>query len=395
MKTFSLSMFVRRLGTAASLCFVTLGSTAQAVTLDTSLNETVMMLPVVGQDGTALNLETTIFKPPGLGPFPLLVMNHGKERGSPAAQKRDRFLAMSREFVKRGYAVVVPMRKGFAQSGGSYRDYGCNMKDNGQTQADDVQAALTAVLQQGWADPARIIVAGQSYGGLATMAFGTRHFPGVRGLLNFAGGLRIDGGSCDWRGALVAALADYAGKTSVPSLWFYGANDSYFDLPLASQMSQAYQQRGGQAELIAFGHFKSDAHGLAGSRDGVAIWWPQTERFLQSLGMPTAEVVALPKPPSPPATNFAAIDDVNAVPYLSEGGRQGYRAFLGKSAPRAFALSASGEWSWAEEGDDPADRVLSACQKPGKPPCKLYAIDQDVVWNDAVAPALSTQASGN
>ena len=395
MKTFSLSMFVRRLGTAASLCFVTLGSTAQAVTLDTSLNETVMMLPVVEQDGTTLNLETTIFKPPGTGPFPLLVMNHGKERGSPAAQKRDRFLAMSREFVKRGYAVVVPMRKGFAQSGGSYRDYGCNMKDNGQTQADDVQAALTAVLQQGWADPARIIVAGQSYGGLATMAFGTRHFPGVRGLLNFAGGLRIDGGSCDWRGALVAALADYAGKTSVPSLWFYGANDSYFDLPLASQMSQAYQQRGGQAELIAFGHFKSDAHGLVGSRDGVAIWWPQTERFLQSLGMPTAEVVALPKPPSPPATNFAAIDDVNAVPYLSEGGRQGYRAFLGKSAPRAFALSASGEWSWAEEGDDPADRVLSACQKPGKPPCQLYAIDQDVVWNDTVAPALSTQASGN
>ena len=395
MKTFSLSMFVRRLGTAESLCFVTLGSTAQAVTLDTSLNETVMMLPVVGQDGTTLNLETTIFKPPGTGPFPLLVMNHGKERGSPAAQKRDRFLAMSREFVKRGYAVVVPMRKGFAQSGGSYRDYGCNMKDNGQTQADDVQAALTAVLQQGWADPARIIVAGQSYGGLATMAFGTRHFPGVRGLLNFAGGLRIDGGSCDWRGALVAALADYAGKTSVPSLWFYGANDSYFDLPLASQMSQAYQQRGGQAELIAFGHFKSDAHGLVGSRDGVAIWWPQTERFLQSLGMPTAEVVALPKPPSPPATNFAAIDDVNAVPYLSEGGRQGYRAFLGKSAPRAFALSASGEWSWAEEGDDPADRVLSACQKPGKPPCQLYAIDQDVVWNDTVAPALSTQASGN
>lgn len=160
MKTFFLSMFVRRLSTVASLFLIAFGSTAQAVALDTSINETVMMLPVVGQDGTALNLETTIFKPSGPGPFPLLVMNHGKERGSPAAQKRDRFLAMNREFIKLGYAVVVPMRKGFAQSGGSYRDYGCNMKDNVQTQADDVQAALTAVLQQGWADPARIIVAG-------------------------------------------------------------------------------------------------------------------------------------------------------------------------------------------------------------------------------------------
>lgn len=351
------------------------------------------MLDVI-ENGRHLQFETTIYKPAGEGPFPLLLMNHGKERGNPNLQKRDRFLALSREFVKRGYAVAVPMRKGFSRSTGNYSDYGCNMKDNGQQQADDIQVALTALVQLSWVDPDRIIVAGQSYGGLATMAFGTRHFPGVRGLLNFAGGLRIDGSTCDWRGALVTAFSDYASKSRLPSLWFYGANDSYFNSALAGKLARAYQLAGGHAQLVAFGNFKSDAHGLAGSRDGVAVWWPETERFLRGVGMPTAEVFTLPISPKLLATNFAAIDNVAAVPYLSEAGRTAYRNFLARSTPRAFALSMSGEWSWAEEGDDPVERVLAACQQSSHATCQLYAVDKDVVWSDkSVAP--SPQASGN
>ena len=367
---------------------------SHATELDTSINEQIIMLPVVSSNGSHLQFETTIYKPAGEGPFPLLLMNHGKERGNPNLQKRDRFLAMSREFVKRGYAVAVPMRKGFSKSGGYYSDFGCNMKDNGLLQADDIQAALSALVRQSWVDPDRIIVAGQSYGGLATLAFGTRHFPGVRGLLNFAGGLRIDGGSCDWRAALVAAFSNYAGKTVLPSLWFYGANDSYFNSALAGKLAQAYQSAGGHAQLVAFGNFKSDAHGLAGSRDGVDVWWPETEYFLQRIGMPTAEIFSLPTLPKLLATNFAAIDNVSAVPYLSDAGRAAYRKFLAKSTPRAFALSNSGQWSWAEEGDDPVERVLAACQKSSQTTCQLYAVDKDVVWSEStVVPAL--QARGN
>ncbi len=369
-------------------------SLAHANALDISINEQIVMLPVVSVNGSHLQFETTIYKPAGEGPFPLLLMNHGKDRGNPNLQRRDRFLAMSREFVKRGYAVAIPMRKGFSKSTGNYSDYGCNMKDNGQLQADDIEAALSALVRESWVDPQHIVVAGQSYGGLATMAFGTRHFPGVRGLLNFAGGLRIDGGNCDWRASLVTAFASYAGKTALPSLWFYGANDSYFNSVLAGKLAQAYQSAGGRAQLVAFGNFKSDAHGLAGSRDGVAVWWPETERFLQSVGMPTAEVFTLPTRPKLLATNFAAIDNVEAVPYLSEAGRAAYRNFLARSTPRAFALSSSGEWSWAEEGDDPVERVMAACQQSSGAACHLYAVDKDVVWSEKSS-VPSPQASGN
>ncbi len=361
--------------------------------IDPTVNEQVVMLPVM-VNGKPLQFETTLFKPPGDGPFPLLVMNHGKDRGNPSAQRRDRFLAMSREFVKRGYAVAVPMRKGFSTSSGTYTDYGCNMKDNGQQQADDVQAALDALVKLPYVDRDRILVAGQSYGGLATMAFGTRHYPGVRGLINFAGGLRIDGSHCDWKAALVKALGNYGSQSAPPSLWFYGENDSYFNHALAQQMQAAYQAGGGAAQLVAYGKFKTDAHGMIGSRDGVAVWWPDTERFLKSIGLPTDEVVAIADTPRPAATGFAAIDSVDAVPKLSAQGKAGYRDYLAKGTPRAFAISGSGAWSWAEEGDDPSERALAACQKNSKQACLLYSVDHDVVWSDprlSTVPPVSTQ----
>ena len=393
MLTSSFARIARATGKSLVAFFLAAACCSHAADLDASIHEQIIMLDV-NENGRHLQFETTIYKPAGEGPFPLLLMNHGKERGNPNLQKRDRFLAMSREFVKRGYAVAVPMRKGFSRSTGTYSDFGCNMKDNGQLQADDIQEALAALVQLRWVDSDRIIVAGQSYGGLATMAFGTRHFPGVRGLLNFAGGLRIDGNSCDWRAALITAFSDYASKTKLPSLWFYGANDSYFDAALADKLARSYQTAGGHAQLVAFGNFKSDAHGLAGSRDGVAVWWPETERFLRRVGMPVDEVFTLPISPKLLATNFAAIDNVAAVPYLSDTGRAAYRHFLARSTPRAFALSMSGEWSWAEEGDDPVERVLSACQQFSRATCQLYAVDKDVVWSEkSMAP--SPQASGN
>jgi len=352
---------------------------AHAQVLDASINEQVLMLPVT-ENGKKLQFETTLYKPPGQGPFPLLLMNHGKERGKPSAQKRDRFLAMGREFVRRGYAVAVPMRKGFSKSEGIYSDYGCNMHDNGMVQADDIEAALRALTKLSWVDHDRVIVAGQSYGGLATMAFGTRQFPGVRGLLNFAGGLRIDGHYCDWQSALVTAFRSYGSRTSLPSLWFYGENDSYFDPSLAQRLQTAYQSAGGSSQLIAFGRFKSDAHGLVSSRDGIPVWWPATERFLQRIGLPTDINTLIGETERLPASGFAANDNADAVPHLTETGRAAYRHYLSQSLPRAFALSASGAWSWAEDGDDPPSRALAACQKNSKLPCKLYSVDQDVVW---------------
>jgi dienelactone hydrolase len=337
--------------------------------------------PSAIKNSSSVILQTTIFMPPGSGPFPVLVLNHGKSPGDPHLQERARFLSISKEFVKRGYAVVIPMRTGFGKSTGVYVEEECNMTSNGLIQAQDIENILKYTLRQKWADKNHILVAGQSYGGLAAMAFGTRHFPGVQGLINFAGGLRTTGSDCDWQASLVDAFSTYGSKTAIPSVWFYGANDSYFKPALASRLHDAYVHAGGNAHLIAYGDFKKDAHAMSGSRDGVAIWWPEVEKFLREIDMPTGELYSFASDMRPVKTGFAGIGDIDAIPYLQMKGREGYRSFLGKSLPRAFALSASGAWSWAEDGDNPSQTALAQCNRISHQPCKLYAVDNEVVWN--------------
>jgi hypothetical protein len=103
--------------------------------------------------GDPITLQTTIFKPPGNGPFPVLFMNHGKSGGADAhQQERARYVVLSKQFVRRGYAVVIPMRLGFAGSGGIYVNSHCRAEKNGDDQANSLFFAMQYAMKQPWAD---------------------------------------------------------------------------------------------------------------------------------------------------------------------------------------------------------------------------------------------------
>jgi dienelactone hydrolase len=341
------------------------------------LNEQVIRVPVDAA-GT-ITLETTIYKPDGAGPFPMIVFNHGKIPGDPRTQERSNPLPLAREFVRRGYVVVAPNRQGFGRSDGVYEQDGCDVERNGIGQAGDVAATIDYMSKQPYVDAKHIVVAGTSHGGLATMAYGTEAAPGVRALINFSGGLRQD--ACtDWQGNLTRAFGAYGEKTTVPSLWMYGDNDSVWNAPLVSAMYTAYGAHGANAKMVDFGNYKNDAHRLVGDRDGVHVWWPAVEAFLARVGMPTGVQYRVADPSAPQPSGFAAVDAVDAVPFVDEAGRNGYRNFLHQFPSRAFAVSDSGAWSWAEGGDDPMSVAITNCQKQSSDPCRLYAVDNSVVW---------------
>ncbi len=377
---------------ACALALLPAAAANLAVPLDPRLNEQVIMVPAGPQMN--VQLETTLFKPDGPGPFPLLIINHGKSPGDPKAQSRDRFVYMATQFVRRGYAVMVPMRTGFAHSTGTYSDFGCNMRANGYQQASDIADVVSYARSQGFIDGEHIVIAGQSYGGLASVAVSTQNLPGVRGIMNFAGGLKVHGGSCDWQQSLVGAFAEFGRKNRIETLWMYGANDSYFSPALVNRMYDAFSGNGGKVHLVSYGAFKHDAHTMLGSRDGQPVWLPEVERFLAQVGMPTQEVYAIAEPAAQPASNYAALDDLAAIPFLPERGRQQYKAFLTKQTPRAFAVSASGAWGWAEEGEMPNERALAACQANSRTPCKLYTVDDYVVYNDTANLPANTMTGG-
>jgi len=253
---------------------------------------------------------------------------------------------------------------------------------------------LDYAVKQPWVDPNRIIVAGQSAGGLDTMAFGAHHYPGVKGLINFSGGLEVNGGFCIWKPILITAFGEYGANNPPPSLWFYGANDSLFDPVLVRLMYAAYTSAGGNAKLIAYGPFKTDSHGMVGSIDGLPIWVPETEAFLQRIGMPSAKVFT-PRTLQMPASNFAPLDDVNAVPYLNEQGRADYRKFLTQPLPRAFAIATNGYGQnlYTDDGEDVPAVALALCKRNTRLPCALYAIDNNVVWIGALAAAAASNAT--
>jgi dienelactone hydrolase len=265
---------------------------AQSPVPDAKMHEEVVMIPE-GSGLFGVKLETTIFKPPGNGPFPILIMNHGKSAGIPHFQGRSRFLTITRVFINLGYAIVLPMRKGFSESTGIYVGGGCNIAGNGRAQAEDLVAALDYVVKQPWADKDRMVVAGQSQGGLATIALGELNYPGVKGLINFAGGLTVS--DCQWKTPLVDAFGKFGGRTKVSSIWFYGENDSYFSPEVVKNMYAAYTAAGGREKLVAYGPFQQDSHTMSGSIDGVGIWWPETKSFLESIGMPTESIQSPPK----------------------------------------------------------------------------------------------------
>ncbi|MFN7571126.1 MAG: dienelactone hydrolase family protein [Betaproteobacteria bacterium] len=371
----------RKLAHCVALGFALLaaaGALAQPLPIE------VVMVPKVAIEGP-FALETTIFRPPGDGPFPIALINHGKADGEPRQQPRFEPVSAARFFLERGYAVVAPMRQGFSKSTGKYQGTGCDVGLNGLRQAEDIEATLLWLAGQTWADLARVIVVGQSHGGLAALAYGAgTTAPGVRGLINFAGGLRQK--KCkDWQDNLIRGVGQYGARTRLPSLWLYGDNDSYFGPEVFRPMYESYTQAGGQAQLIAYGEFGRDAHRTFASGLGRAIWFPYVTRFLADLGLPTEVLYpqyAPPPPLSPPAASgFATIDDVAAVPYLNERGRAGYAAFLAKPNPRAFALAPTGAWGWGEGGEDPLARALEHCRRNARgDTCKLYAVDDRIVW---------------
>ena len=349
----------------------------------TQLDEEVIFVPKKMLIGSVA-LETTIFKPHGDGPFPLVIINHGKSSGNSHFQNRYRPLSPIRYFLERNYVVVIPMRQGFSKSGGNYSDGSCSMKANGLLQAEDIQPVIEYAHGFPYVDKAQTLVVGQSHGGWTTLAYGASNpDKSVKGLVNFAGGLKNE--SCGgWQSDLYRTAEDFGRETKVPTIWFYGDNDSFFPREISDAMFEHYKAGNPKSEFIAYGTFGGDSHLLFTSNNGRTVWEPYLNKFLESLGLPS-KVVNLQFQPMPPMgvpskTQFAEIGEVEKIPYLTDLARKAYGLFLEKPFPRAFAISETNNYGWEYGSDDPLAGALSRCQKKASVKCRLYAVDDYVVW---------------
>lgn len=254
--------------------------------------EEVVRIPAA--DG--VSMIATVMRPSGEAKKPVVVINHGSPAdGSQRARMAPpRYNALSSWFLSRGYVVVLPLRRGYGETGGNWAEsYGqCQNPDYygaGMQGAADIRATLDFMRSQPYVVTDRSLIVGQSAGGWATLAFSSQNPPGVAGMIDFAGGRgghqRLPGGgigNCT-PDALVTAAGRYGATARVPTLWIYTANDSFFEPSLARRMFDAYNAAGGRGTYRPLAAFGNDGHGLAGSDSGVSMWAAPVSEFLAGV----------------------------------------------------------------------------------------------------------------
>jgi hypothetical protein len=82
----------------------------------------------------------------------------------------------------------------------------------------------------------------------------------------------------------------------------------------------------------------------------------------------------------PPKTDFARIDDFDKLPVRSQQALAEYKRYLNATPPKAFAISLEQSfWAWMT-GLEAINAALKLCAERAGKPCRLYAVDSDVVW---------------
>ncbi len=334
-------------------------------------------------------ITITTYRPAGPGPFPLLIFNHGR---SPVEQRasmgRWRPEHAARYFVNKGFVVAAPTRvgNGEAMVGNFDPEFSgpCTPKrwqTVVQAVGEQVMATFEFMKQQPWVDATRWVVAGQSMGGTTALATAARRPLGLQAVINFAGG---GGGDpvtrrhdpCD-PGALERLWreqAQHAGK--VPNLWIYWTHDRYWGEEHPKRWAQAWRDGGGELQFHHLPPWNSDTQvdGHTGMLRDMDHWVPVVEAFLAGVGHKLPGGVNLP-----PATGFARVDEVDKVPVDDRRRATAVQRFLAAKHPRALAVGPSGEAGWAT-GDWAIGRALGFCQARTGVACRLYAVDDTVVW---------------
>ena len=96
-------------------------------------------------------------------------------------------------FAQRGYAVVMPLRRGFGATGGEFAEDPGTCSDAAYSRgeraaAEDVLAAYEFTRKLPYVDASRIILAGQSAGGVAALYAAAQAPEGLVAVLSFAAG---------------------------------------------------------------------------------------------------------------------------------------------------------------------------------------------------------------
>ena len=261
----------------------------------------IVVLPLV-IDGKTVDVTTHLYKPPGDGPFPLVIFSHGR---APSQVERAKLeypvlVGHANYWLRKGVAVVAPVRPGYGDTGGFDRE-NSGIRWSGKVCTGDADFAKVAqragqtvvavhqwAVNQPWVRKDRILLEGQSVGGMTTVAVAALNLPGVVAAVNFAGGSggypdESPGKSCKPEN-MQATYAALGGEVRVPNLWLYAENDNYWGAEAPRQWHEAFKAGGSDTRFIQTGPVAGhDGHALL--THGGRMWSVPLDAFIAKVGL--------------------------------------------------------------------------------------------------------------
>lgn len=243
-----------------------------------------------------------VFKPDGNGPFPLAVFMHGRA-GTPEARANLQYPILpghAAYWMRKDFAVVAPFRPGYGQTGGPDMERSGNSiaKDGrcigdhqyqevAENAAKPIKELIGWAKTQSWVNPQKILLVGQSVGGLTAVALGANPPSGVLAYINFVGGtggdpIRNPGRSC-FPEVLTDLYGKYGKTTKIPNLWLYAENDEYWGPDAPIEWHKAFAANGGSGQFV----MTTPVPGRGGHsllQWGGRLWADHADPFVRSLG---------------------------------------------------------------------------------------------------------------
>ena len=232
----------------------------------------------------AHQLKGFLYQPPGDGPFPCMVYNHGS--GVVEGHEDNAAPGVAILLNSWGIACFMPHRRGYGFSTGptwlsecsapAFSDeYNAQLVRRLAAECDDVLAAFNLVAGLPSINGARVGVMGSSFGGVNTLLAAARE-PRLRCAIEFAGA------AMNWdRNPVIAAhMVAAAKQVTMPIYFVQAAND--FSIRPTGDIAQALQgsKVAYQAKIYPpFGHTPNEGHFFAGR--GPLVWGPEMRHFLE------------------------------------------------------------------------------------------------------------------
>jgi dienelactone hydrolase len=103
---------------------------------------------------------------------------------------------------------------------------------------------MEAIVAMPFVDRTRVVIGGQSRGGILSVAYAGQHAEQVKGVINFVGGW--NGSRCQYAATINQGLFVRGARFPGDTLWLYGDDDTFYPLSHSRANFAAFQAAGGR-----------------------------------------------------------------------------------------------------------------------------------------------------